>query len=223
MRALRFAVLLPVLLAGCATPAPPLPVQPYTSPANAETTAADGCGHFATQMEFAPLREHLALDNLTSQTPQMLADRRVPTRAERTLIRRWLTQRDSCQRAAIDAEREQSSPQMIALDEQLLRDNQALGEQLAKGRLSYGEFARRRQALVDRYNDDWQAQWQAYSAARSEAERRAAEDAWLRDRYWRDRAYYDSYWGTPAYGPGWYAYPYYDAHSHVYIGIGGRF
>lgn len=180
-------------LAGCAAPAPVDPgavagrATPWPDP------LAD-CASFASRPEYAPLRAHLALDNLAGQTAAMRADRAIPTRTERERIRRWADERHTCLSAAAYAQRPQSSLAMIAIDEEMLAATQALDRDLAAGKLGYGAYARRRQQIADAYNDDWQRAEREFVAELNAA---AARRAQARAAFGYDDPFLDDRWGGP--------------------------
>lgn len=189
----RLSLLLPValaLLAGCATTPPPFDPGAVAGRATAWPDPLAACANFSSRPEYAPLRAHLALDNLAGQTPAMRADRAKPTRSERALIRRWAGERQVCLTESVQAQRPQSSLTMIAIDEEMLTSTQALDAELAAGRLSYGAYAERRQRIADHYNDDWQRAEAAWvgelNAAR--ARRMQQRAAWgAGDPFYEDR------------------------------------
>lgn len=214
------ALALLALLAACATPQT-APMQPtaYIPP--------PGCGGFSSNPEFAPLRGKVALDNLAEQTPAMQKLGSRPGKRERALLQNWSAQRLDCLAAEQQAAKNWSTEAMSELDTRYLEANRGLDGELIAARISYGEYARRRQTTADAYNDAWQARW-SEQQARIQAERRAQAE-----RYWQDRYYYDDYYGGywPYYRPGYWPYYYgrpwgaagyyhYPGHSGTAVSIG---
>lgn len=213
---------LSLALAACTTYVP-VPYRPM-----AESGAAAGaCGNLEADARYAPLRGRVALDNLAQQTDAMRNDARRPTRSERAALEAWRSTSDQCRRSTIAAARDAGVPDaQLALDTRLAEDLDALGGELAAGRISYGDYARRRQSLADRYND---------AAARLEGSGEAPRYAVAPPVYYVAPSYYAAppYYAPPPYyyqpwypaigGSVWYGSGWHGRHGHGGWGVGVGF
>src|SRR5690349_13132317 len=111
----------------------------------ADRSAAD-CEALMADGRLDPLRGKLAVSRVDDQTPAMLASRAVPNPAERRLVQLWSEQRDGC-RASTEAALQRLPRQLAALMRSAHGGVQSLAGDLAGGKLTWGEFARRRAAI----------------------------------------------------------------------------
>ena len=108
----------------------------------------------AAEPELAPLKDKLSLLSYTEQTFQMKTNSSKPNEDEKKLIVRWLELRDQCWKADSDI-RNRFPPEFRSNLESTTRILEELALMLYDGKITYGEFARKRDEEGIKYKAMW--------------------------------------------------------------------
>jgi hypothetical protein len=102
----------------------------------------------------SPLGSKVALQSVSDQNFAMLTNSAKPTKTEQALILTWGTKQEDCMKLQKKAnELQRTPPQIRTLLESYSTSQQALIAQLYLGKLSYAEFAAKRQAISSTTNE----------------------------------------------------------------------
>ena len=111
---------------------------------SSQQVLADCFSDLAYLPELKPIREKVALASVTEQTFGMLTDNNYRTPDEAPAIFRWHFERDKCSRM-----RPPASNPVEQLTVQAFNSIQSMLPDLYEGKMTYGEFAKRRQSIAN--------------------------------------------------------------------------
>lgn len=135
-------------------------------------------GRLAADERFAPITGKLAVGVNSDTTFAMLADTSLASTGERRAISEWAAQRSECIKAEDRYGRSSYRPPMQALGTEAENKVMAAAVDLYNRKINFGEFNRRRQAIVDEQRVKVAAvlqQIQTQKAAQEQADRQSRE------------------------------------------------
>lgn len=108
--------------------------------------------------------------NVKSQSLEMLASNKKPTKAERIALPIWVASMEQCIQLGKDWRQQRLPVQVNSLVEQYYSDTKLLSADLYGGKTSYGEFAKARASIYTK------AAGEIANEAQKEAERKSQQD-----------------------------------------------
>lgn len=106
-------------------------------------------GKLPANKKLTPIVSKLAVSVVTETTFPMLADQSRPNELEKRAIADWAAERNECVKAGDDYWRRTYPPQIHALAIEAENTLMALAVELYNGKVTFGEFNKRRQAASD--------------------------------------------------------------------------
>ena len=99
--------------------------------------------------ELQPLKGKVALGNINSQTIEILANDNKPNKSEKSALLKWDELRKPCVKQSMEWSNSNFAPNIAILIDRLRSQFQANLADLYAGKITYGQFAKARQANVD--------------------------------------------------------------------------
>lgn len=155
----KHIILFLALVLGACQSAPPQPAPPQ-SPRPASEPDQTGvqeqearqvkndCNHHLADPAIDPIRSKMAIDLDARNTPNMLADKSKPNKAEKAAIFAYALKREECAKIGFEWLRKSYVPMQLVLAEAQQAQSRLLLADLYGGKLSYGQFATKRQAQI---------------------------------------------------------------------------
>lgn len=156
----KHIVLFLALVLGACQSAPPQSAAPQQTarPASEPEQAApreqaalqvkDDCNRYLADPAIDPIRARLAVELDAKNTPRMLADKSKPNKTEKAAILAYALKREECARIGFEWLRKSYVPMQLVLAEAQQAQSRLLLADLYGGKISYGQFATRRQAQI---------------------------------------------------------------------------
>lgn len=104
--------------------------------------------------ELMILRDKIAVGDVRTQTLDMLASNKRPSKAERTALAAWVTATDQCAQSGSDWRQAKYPAQINSLIAQYFSATKLLAADLYGGKATYGDFAKARASAYSKLNSD---------------------------------------------------------------------
>lgn len=145
--------------------------------ASAGDPSIDCFAELSNAQEYSWLSTKMSLLNAKQQTFQMLVDESRPSEDEKPLILSWATAREKCMQLGEEWRAANLPPPAQALIRNNFNDAMTLTADLYSGKITYGQYAKERQASSDRFSTSMSALRQNLIDKQEAARRQAAAAA----------------------------------------------
>lgn len=150
--------LLVLVLSGCES-LMPKPIPPDLS--------GQCVAELENKPELAIIKSKVGLGGINTQTVEMLASNKKPTSAEKEALLKWDSLRQPCIRMSQEWLSQYGEQNISVINDRATNEFKALLADLYAGKITYGEFAKGRQVITNKANEDAQA---AYKQNRAYAD-----------------------------------------------------